>query len=397
MVPGLRRRPASCLRPTLTRPSRYRRLHRRCAPGGSSPATTSARAAWRSPSPRWPSPAASAPSIDRYRRPDPTSALFSESTGRFVVRGRRRRRRVARRATRRAASPCSARSPTTADARRLAGGSRTDRASTTLVDRVPERGGERRPRPATRASRPPGTNRDHDVALRPRPGRRRADESRCSSRADRTTRGCSTRRKCSWSPAASATPTRSARGGCWRWSSRHRRSATRCAAFVAARQAGDRDLQRVPGAHRAPGCCPARSATTPSGRFHCEWVDAGRRAAVACIWTAGIDDDRLPDRPRRGPLRRTPTRRRWPPPARSRCATPARNPNGSVDDIAGVCDATGSCSGLMPHPENHVDRPPAPAASRRRDADAPATTRAGAVRAGRPLRQGALMHDAAPF
>jgi phosphoribosylformylglycinamidine synthase len=30
------------------------------------------------------------------------------------------------------------------------------------------------------------------------------------------------------------------------------------------------------------------------------------------------------------------------------------NPNGSVDDIAGVCDPTGVVLGLMPHPENHV-------------------------------------------
>ena len=30
------------------------------------------------------------------------------------------------------------------------------------------------------------------------------------------------------------------------------------------------------------------------------------------------------------------------------------NPNGSVADIAGVCDETGLVLGLMPHPENHV-------------------------------------------
>jgi phosphoribosylformylglycinamidine synthase subunit PurQ / glutaminase len=32
------------------------------------------------------------------------------------------------------------------------------------------------------------------------------------------------------------------------------------------------------------------------------------------------------------------------------------NPNGSVADIAGVCDETGLVLGLMPHPENHVVR-----------------------------------------
>ncbi|HZZ43398.1 MAG TPA: phosphoribosylformylglycinamidine synthase I [Tepidisphaeraceae bacterium] len=30
------------------------------------------------------------------------------------------------------------------------------------------------------------------------------------------------------------------------------------------------------------------------------------------------------------------------------------NPNGSTDDIAGVCDSTGLIFGLMPHPERHV-------------------------------------------
>jgi len=31
------------------------------------------------------------------------------------------------------------------------------------------------------------------------------------------------------------------------------------------------------------------------------------------------------------------------------------NPNGSVDSIAGICDATGRILGLMPHPERHID------------------------------------------
>ena len=30
------------------------------------------------------------------------------------------------------------------------------------------------------------------------------------------------------------------------------------------------------------------------------------------------------------------------------------NPNGSVDDIAGVCNVKGNVLGMMPHPENHV-------------------------------------------
>jgi phosphoribosylformylglycinamidine synthase len=30
------------------------------------------------------------------------------------------------------------------------------------------------------------------------------------------------------------------------------------------------------------------------------------------------------------------------------------NPNGSIDDIAGLCNVTGNILGLMPHPEDHV-------------------------------------------
>jgi phosphoribosylformylglycinamidine synthase len=30
------------------------------------------------------------------------------------------------------------------------------------------------------------------------------------------------------------------------------------------------------------------------------------------------------------------------------------NPNGSVENIAGICDATGRILGLMPHPERHL-------------------------------------------
>jgi phosphoribosylformylglycinamidine synthase I len=34
---------------------------------------------------------------------------------------------------------------------------------------------------------------------------------------------------------------------------------------------------------------------------------------------------------------------------------PGQNPNGSQDDVAGVCNAAGNLMGLMPHPEHAVD------------------------------------------
>ena len=48
------------------------------------------------------------------------------------------------------------------------------------------------------------------------------------------------------------------------------------------------------------------------------------------------------------------------------------NPNGSVDDIAGLCDATGQVLGLMPHPERNIHSWHHPVATRR-----PAPERAG--------------------
>lgn len=39
----------------------------------------------------------------------------------------------------------------------------------------------------------------------------------------------------------------------------------------------------------------------------------------------------------------------------SGAASPGANPNGSVDDIAGICDPSGRVMGLMPHPERFVD------------------------------------------
>jgi phosphoribosylformylglycinamidine synthase len=37
------------------------------------------------------------------------------------------------------------------------------------------------------------------------------------------------------------------------------------------------------------------------------------------------------------------------------CYIPAENPNGSEQNIAGACDASGRVFGLMPHPERYID------------------------------------------
>jgi len=47
------------------------------------------------------------------------------------------------------------------------------------------------------------------------------------------------------------------------------------------------------------------------------------------------------------------------------------NPNGSLGDVAGACDATGRVLGLMPHPERFVEATQHPSWSGRLDPDAP--------------------------
>ena len=45
--------------------------------------------------------------------------------------------------------------------------------------------------------------------------------------------------------------------------------------------------------------------------------------------------------------------------------TETANPNGSLDNIAGICDPTGRVLGLMPHPERHVEATQHPLWTRR--------------------------------
>lgn len=106
-----------------------------------------------------------------------------------------------------------------------------------------------------------------------------------------------------------------------------------------------------------------------SGRFEDRWVRLGVEPDTKCVWLKGIDSLELPVRHGEGKfipqddatLRRLvrngqvalrylgpdgkPAGRKFP-----------YNPNGSIEDIAGICDATGRVFGLMPHPEAYVDR-----------------------------------------
>jgi phosphoribosylformylglycinamidine synthase subunit PurQ / glutaminase len=90
------------------------------------------------------------------------------------------------------------------------------------------------------------------------------------------------------------------------------------------------------------------------GSFDCRWVVLEAQPESRCVWTQSIDE------PIHCPIAHGEGRYVHPDPsalaANGQVALRYRstNPNGSVADIAGVCNETGNVLGLMPHPENHV-------------------------------------------
>lgn len=134
------------------------------------------------------------------------------------------------------------------------------------------------------------------------------------------------------------------------------------------------DLLPGPLAGRGGQTCTL--AHNDSGRFIDRWIRLGSQSNK-CIWTAGLDDMDLPIAHGEGkfvPADDSVRRALW---DNDQVAlvyvnadgsaaggqSPA-NPNGSVDDIAGVCDSTGLVFGLMPHPERYVDAMQHPAWTR---------------------------------
>lgn len=122
-----------------------------------------------------------------------------------------------------------------------------------------------------------------------------------------------------------------------------------------------------------PGTVAGRSGQTATlahndcGRFIDRWVNLAPRQSK-CIWTEGLPPVlQLPIAHGEGkfvPADESVRKELW---DNGQVAlvyarpdgTPAEgrepdNPNGSTDDIAGVCDATGLVFGLMPHPERYV-------------------------------------------
>ncbi len=99
---------------------------------------------------------------------------------------------------------------------------------------------------------------------------------------------------------------------------------------------------------------PGSLGHNAQGTFDCRWVVLDRAPKTNSIWLKGIDD------PIHCPIAHGEGRYVHPDPeslaAAGQVALRYRstNPNGSVDDIAGVSDPTGLVLGLMPHPENNI-------------------------------------------
>jgi phosphoribosylformylglycinamidine synthase subunit PurQ / glutaminase len=108
------------------------------------------------------------------------------------------------------------------------------------------------------------------------------------------------------------------------------------------------------------------------GNFRDQWVNLTINPLSPCVFTVGMDTIELPVRHGEGKFYADPDviqRLANNNQVFMRYATldgrPANgsfpgNPNGSVDDIAGICDPTGRIAGLMPHPEafNHFTNHP---------------------------------------
>lgn len=133
---------------------------------------------------------------------------------------------------------------------------------------------------------------------------------------------------------------------------------------------------------RDPLALPVQQATlghNDSGRFEDRWVRLGVDPASPCVFTRGLTILELPVRHGEGkvilagPEVQGDVRERHLGPlvylddkGLPTEAFPA-NPNGSAGGLAGLCDPSGRCFGLMPHPEAFLHRTNHPQWTRRRD------------------------------
>ncbi len=110
-----------------------------------------------------------------------------------------------------------------------------------------------------------------------------------------------------------------------------------------------------------PSAPPLTLAANDSARFECRWVHLQVAKKSPCVFTQGVHNMYLPVAHGEGKvitdmrgLREINSVLYYTDEAGSIQAGYPYNPNGSMDNIAGVCDPTGRIFALMPHPERHV-------------------------------------------
>jgi len=106
---------------------------------------------------------------------------------------------------------------------------------------------------------------------------------------------------------------------------------------------------------------PVTLTNNDSGKFECRWVYLKANEKSPCIVTRGIDMIYAPVAHGEGKLvtdrdtleKLSVTLQYVDEKGKSGAGYPY-NPNGSLNDIAGICDPTGRIFGMMPHPEDFV-------------------------------------------
>ena len=98
-----------------------------------------------------------------------------------------------------------------------------------------------------------------------------------------------------------------------------------------------------------------------SGKFECRWVHLEANQNSNCVFTKGIESMYLPVAHGEGKLvaaddalSKMNVALYYTDESGSREAGYPYNPNGSIKNIAGICDASGRVFALMPHPERHI-------------------------------------------
>jgi phosphoribosylformylglycinamidine synthase I len=127
---------------------------------------------------------------------------------------------------------------------------------------------------------------------------------------------------------------------------------------------------------RNPESARMTLANNDSGKFECRWTHLRVEKKSPCVFTQGMDSLYLPVAHGEGKvvtdlrgLREINAALYYADPNGNVQAGYPHNPNGSMSNIAGVCDPTGRIFALMPHPERHIRFTQHPQWTRRKPKD----------------------------